>query len=104
MQNGDGRNNDRNTAGEPELGLIKAKRSRKGPAERMWAPIKLKLDQDYNYVTKNWGLRFLYYFAMFVGMPFVYLYFRIKWKFQVTEGERKACQKEVGRDSRQPCP
>ena len=57
---------------EPKTELEKlrenGKRRRKGPAERMWAPIKLHLDEDYQYVTKNWGLRFLYYFAMFVGI------------------------------------
>ena len=54
---------------KPEEGEQKAEREklrerekprRKGPAERMWAPIKLHLDEDYQYVTKNWGLRFLY--------------------------------------------
>lgn len=58
---------------------------RRGPAERMWAPIKLHLDEDYQYVTKNWGLRFLYYFAMFVGMPFGYLFFKIRWGFGVID-------------------
>lgn len=68
-----------------EFSLLKHERQRKGPAERMWAPIKLKLNANYNYVTKNWGLRFLYYFAMFVGMPFVYLFFKIKYGFHVID-------------------
>ncbi len=66
-----------------ELGLLKSKRKRRGPAERMWAPIKLKLDENYRYVTKNWGLRFLYYFSMFVGMPFVYLYYKLRYRMTV---------------------
>ena len=41
----------------------KARTRRKGPAERMWAPIKLHLNEDYQYMTKNLFLRFLYYFA-----------------------------------------
>lgn len=65
--------------------LLKSKRKRKGPAERMWAPIKLKLDEDYVYITKNLGLRFLYYFAMFIGMPFMYLVFKIQWGFRVLD-------------------
>lgn len=66
-----------------ESSILKQKRRRKGPAERMWAPIKLKLDENYEYVTKNLGLRFLYYFTIIVGMPFVYLYYKIRWKFKV---------------------
>ena len=62
---------------------MKPKEKRKGPAERMWAPFKLKLDKNYEYITKNFGLRFLYYFAMFIGMPFLYLAFKIQWKFRV---------------------
>ncbi|MEG2189159.1 MAG: 1-acyl-sn-glycerol-3-phosphate acyltransferase, partial [Christensenella sp.] len=58
---------------------------RRGPAERMWAPIKLHLKENYHYITKNWGLRFLYYFAMFVGMPFGYLFFKIRWGFSVID-------------------
>ncbi|HBU12153.1 MAG TPA: hypothetical protein DEB31_05325 [Clostridiales bacterium] len=69
--------------GTPGLGVLREKRERRGPAERMWAPIKLHLDENYRYVTKNWGLRFLYYFAMFLGMPFFYLYYKIRWRFQV---------------------
>ncbi len=69
---------------EPQkMQLLKQERKRKGPAERMWAPIKLKLNENYNYFTKNWGLRFLYYFAIFVGMPFVYLFFKLKFRFHV---------------------
>ncbi|MDL2237701.1 1-acyl-sn-glycerol-3-phosphate acyltransferase [Christensenellaceae bacterium OttesenSCG-928-K19] len=75
--------NKRNSEDEPELGALATKRKRKGPAERMWAPIKLHLDENYHYVSKNWGLRFLYYFAIFVGMPFVYLYYKIRWRFKV---------------------
>ncbi|MEA4852885.1 MAG: lysophospholipid acyltransferase family protein [Christensenella sp.] len=60
---------------------------RKGTAERMWAPIKLHLDEDYQYVTKNVFLRFLYYFAMFVGMPFAYLFFKLRWGFHVINKE-----------------
>lgn len=70
-------------AKDTQLGLLKSKRKRKGPAERMWAPIKLKLDENYRYVTKNWGLRFLYYFSMFVGMPFVYLYYKLRYRMCV---------------------
>lgn len=62
----------------------KSRKRRKGPAERMWAPLKLKLDKNYEYITKNLGLRFLYYFAMFIGMPFMYLAFKIQWGFRVT--------------------
>lgn len=62
---------------------VEEKPHRKGLAERMWAPIKLNLDEDYQYVTKNLFLRFLYYFAMFVGMPFGYLFFKIRWGFGV---------------------
>lgn len=62
---------------------LKTKKRRKGPAERMWAPIKLKLNKDYNYITKNLGIRFLYHFAMFIGMPFVFLAFKIQWRFRV---------------------
>ena len=65
--------------------LFKSKRKRKGPAERMWAPLKLKLDENYVYITKNLGLRFLYYFTMFIGMPFVYLVFKIRWGFRVLD-------------------
>jgi 1-acyl-sn-glycerol-3-phosphate acyltransferase len=63
--------------------LFKSKARRRGPAERMWAPIKLKLNKDYEYITKNLGLRFLYFFAMFIGMPFVFLVFKIQWGFRV---------------------
>lgn len=74
------------TGGErQELDLLRTKRKRRGPAERMWAPIKLKLNENYHYVTKNWGLRFLYYFAMFVGMPFVYLYYKLRYRFGVID-------------------
>ncbi len=83
MQNDNGAGNKPDQGAKQELGVNKGQRNRKGPAERMWAPIKLKLGEDYNYVSKNWGLRFLYYFAMFVGMPFAYLYYRIKWKYRV---------------------
>lgn len=65
------------------LGILKQKRRRKGPAERMWAPIKLKLNENYNYISKNWGIKFLYYFALIVGMPFLYLYYKIRWHFKV---------------------
>lgn len=65
--------------------LLKSERKRKGPAERMWAPLKLKLDENYVYVTKNLGLRFLYCFTMFIGMPFVYLAFKIRWRFRVID-------------------
>lgn len=68
---------------------------RKGTAERMWAPIKLHLDEDYQYVTKNWGLRFLYYFAMFVGMPFGYLFFKIRWGFHVIGKENAKLVKKT---------
>ncbi len=87
MEKDNGANKEPNQAVEeqPDLAILKTKRTRKGPAERMWAPIKLKLDKDYNYVSKNWGLRFLYYFAMFVGMPFAYLGFWLRWRFQVLE-------------------
>lgn len=61
------------------------KQRRIGPAERMWAPIKLNLDENYQYVTRNLFLRFLYYFAMFVGMPFGYLFFKIRWGFSVID-------------------
>lgn len=69
--------------GGEELGILKQKRRHIGPAERMWAPIKLKLDENYNYISKNWGIKFLYYFAIFVGMPFLYLYYKIRWNFKV---------------------
>lgn len=70
---------------ETEKPKENGKHRRIGPAERMWAPIKLNLDEDYQYVTKNLFLRFLYYFAMFVGMPFAYLFFKIRWGFSVID-------------------
>lgn len=72
---------ERSYSSEPSI--LKQKRRRKGPAERMWAPIKLKLDENYDYISKNIGLLFLYYFAIFVGMPFVYLYYKFRRKFKV---------------------
>ncbi|MEF9864059.1 MAG: lysophospholipid acyltransferase family protein [Christensenellaceae bacterium] len=61
------------------------RKRRKGPAERMWAPIKIKFTEDYHYVTKSIWLRILYYIFMFVGMPYVYLFFKIKWGFGVID-------------------
>lgn len=69
------------------LGVLETKRERRGPAERMWAPLKLKLDDDYDYVTKNFGLRFLRYIAVIFGLPFVYLYYKIKWDFKILHKE-----------------
>ncbi len=62
---------------------------RKGPAERMWAPIKIKFTDNYKYVADqhNFGYVFLYYFSFIVGMPFVYLFAFIKWGFRVIDGK-----------------
>ncbi len=83
-QNGTNRNAEEKRAG---WGMLAEKRSRKGPAERMWAPGNLKLDENYSYISKNRWLHFLYYFTMFAGMPFVYLYYKIRWRFQVINRE-----------------
>ncbi|WP_302760024.1 lysophospholipid acyltransferase family protein [Christensenella hongkongensis] len=63
----------------------KARTRRKGPAERMWAPIKLHLNEDYQYMTKNLFWMFFYYLGMVGGMPFGYLFFKIRWGFGVID-------------------
>jgi 1-acyl-sn-glycerol-3-phosphate acyltransferase len=57
---------------------------RKGTAEQMWAPIKLKLNANYTYLSKNIFLRLLYYFGMLIWMPFAYLVFRLRFGFKVS--------------------
>ncbi len=81
--NNSSQSNDVEKNEQEKTAIISSKRTRIGPAERMWAPMKIKFDEDYVYVSRNWGLRFLYYFAMFVGMPFVYLVFFFRWRFTI---------------------
>lgn len=60
---------------------------RVGLAERWWAPYKLKLNENYNYVNKNVLINFLYYFALFIGLTCVYLICFIRWDFRITGKE-----------------
>ncbi len=92
-----GRNKQKNEAQASEqLGTVARKHRRKGTAERMWAPIKLKFSDSYQYVTKNIGLRFLYRFSMIVGMPIAKIVFRIKYRFKVIGKENiKAMRKQA---------
>lgn len=70
-----------------EVEKLYARRHRKGTAERMWKPIRLRFTETYRYVSRNPGLAFLYWFAMIVGMPFAYLRFWVKYRFTVTGRE-----------------
>lgn len=63
--------------------LTSGKRRRKGPAERIWAPYRLRFHKNYHYISNNIGLKFLYLIAVFVGMPFGYLVFKLRWKFKI---------------------
>ena len=58
---------------------------RKGTAERMWAPIKLKLHPNYPYISKNIFLHILYYFGMLIWMPVAYLIFKLRFGFKVID-------------------
>ena len=62
-------------------------RRKKGAAERIWAPIKLKLHPKYKYINNNVFLQFLYYTVMFIGMPFAYLFFKICWGYKIINKE-----------------
>lgn len=67
-----------------EIDQMKSRqRKEKGRAERIWKPRKLRFHDKYHYVSKNPGLLLLHYFAVFVGMPFVYLYMKKKYGFHV---------------------
>jgi 1-acyl-sn-glycerol-3-phosphate acyltransferase len=60
---------------------------RVGVAERWWAPVKLKLTEDYDYVTKNGFIKFLYYIVLFGGLSWVYLFSYFYWGFRITGKE-----------------
>lgn len=68
---------------------------RVGKAERIWAPIKLKLTEDYDYVSRNVFIRFFYYIFIWLGMPFVYLYQRIKYDFEIIGKENADSIKNI---------
>ncbi|MGI6152790.1 MAG: lysophospholipid acyltransferase family protein [Christensenellaceae bacterium] len=68
-----------------EIERMRNPRRKKGRAERIWKPWRLRFNDNYRYVSKNPGLAFLYYFAVFVGMPFVYLYYKVKYDFRVID-------------------
>jgi 1-acyl-sn-glycerol-3-phosphate acyltransferase len=68
-----------------EIERMRNPRRKKGRAERIWQPIRLRFNDKYMYVSKNPGLAFLYYFAVFCGMPFVYLYYKKKYGFRVID-------------------
>jgi 1-acyl-sn-glycerol-3-phosphate acyltransferase len=60
---------------------------RVGHAEQWWAPIKLKLNENYNYVNKNVFINFLYYIALFFGLTWFYLGSFFKWGFRISGKE-----------------
>ena len=60
---------------------------RVGHAERWWAPYKLKLNENYNFVSKNVIINFLYYIILFGGLTVVNLVCYIKWDFHITGKE-----------------
>lgn len=49
----------------------------------MWRPFRMKLTRKYNYFTKNVVLKFLYYAAMWVCLPVLYLVFKVLWGFRI---------------------
>jgi len=60
---------------------------RVGLAERWWAPYKLKLSENYNFVSKNVFIKFLYYIILFGGLTVVNLVCYIRWDFRISGKE-----------------
>jgi len=83
MQRKDSNNQKKTPEQMHEVEKLYARPHRKGTAERMWKPIRLRFHEKYRYVSKNPGLVFLYWFAMIVGMPFGYLVFWARYRFKV---------------------
>lgn len=66
---------------------LKPKYKRRGTAERMWKPFRLRLTEDYKYVNRNVFMKILYLLADLFVMPFIYLFLRYTMNFHV-EGRR----------------
>lgn len=60
---------------------------RVGLAERWWAPYKMKLNENYNFVSKNVFIKFLYYIILFGGLTVVNLVCFIRWDLRISGKE-----------------
>ena len=58
---------------------------KKGKAERMWSPIKLKLGPGYPYLSKNIFMHILYYLGLLVLYPVAYLVFKLRYGLKVID-------------------
>lgn len=76
-------NRHRESENDSDMTLFRKKRRRRGPAERMWKPIRLHLTEKYKYISNNIFLRLLYVVLDLFIMPFIYLFLRSTWNFQV---------------------
>ncbi len=54
-----------------------------GLAERWWAPVKIKLTENYNYVNKNVFINLLYYIFLFCGLSCIYFFCYFYWGFRI---------------------
>lgn len=66
-----------------EDSLLRPGGRRKGRAERMWKPIRLRLTEKYQYITHNVLLVILHYIFTFAAFPAIYLVLFIRWGFRM---------------------
>lgn len=84
MENID-RDSERTTESGPTY--LNPKYKRRGTAERMWKPFRLRLTENYRYVNRNVFMKILYLLADLFVMPFIYLFLRYTMNFHV-EGRK----------------
>lgn len=56
---------------------------RAGIAEKWWAPYKLKLTENYNYISKNKFLKILHHIVVIGGLPSVYFICMLRWGYGI---------------------
>lgn len=66
---------------------LNPKYKRRGTAERMWKPFRLRLTENYQYVNRNIFMKILYVLADLFVMPFIYLFLRYTLNFRI-EGRK----------------
>lgn len=69
---------------ESDVTLLHPNYKRKGIAERMWKMRRLRLTENYNYISRNILLKVLYVFIDVFVMPFIYIFLRSTLRFRIT--------------------
>lgn len=68
---------------ESDVTLLHPKYKRRGIAERMWKMRRLRLTENYNYISRNILLKALYILVDLFVMPFIYIFLRSTLRFRI---------------------